>query len=254
MHTACRATLPRVGAGILWLGLVFVAAGCSGKGTISGKIYYKDQPLGGGQVIFTNADGKGTLKADIQPDGSYTIERMPSGLAKIAVDTSSLRPVPQAARNAPHIPAGPPPDQVPPGVDVGKTIYGATRPQGQKYVPIPENYSDPEKSGKTYTVTGGSQQYDIRLESASLPRERGEFGRPRAKLPPLTREARQSQGTRCPGATPMAGSDPVHATTRPADWAGGSRRRRPRRPNLGSAGRSRCRSTTCRIPVVRRGG
>ena len=66
-----RLSRPAV-AGLV-LVLVCFASGCGGgKGTVSGKVYYRDQLLGGGTVTFTNADGKGSQVATIQPDGSYT--------------------------------------------------------------------------------------------------------------------------------------------------------------------------------------
>jgi len=154
----------RVGTAGLFLGLALLSSGCGGKGTISGKVYYQDQLLGGGTVTFTNADGKGSQVAQIQPDGSYTLERMPSGPAKIGVETTSAKPTatPGKRGGAPKMPQGPPPDQVPEGADPSK-IYGSGRTQGLKYVPIPESYKDPETSGVQYTVTSGPQEHDIRL-------------------------------------------------------------------------------------------
>jgi hypothetical protein len=37
-------------------------------------------------------------------------------------------------------------------------------PSKEQYVPIPASYKDPEKSGLTYTVTGGTQTHDIELK------------------------------------------------------------------------------------------
>ena len=57
----------------------------------------------------------------------------------------------------------PPPDKVPEGVDPGK-LYGSGGPQAKKYVKIPENYADVDKSGLTHTVTKGAQDWDIKLK------------------------------------------------------------------------------------------
>ncbi len=158
----------------LLLGLVLLSAGCGGTGTISGKVYYKDQPLPGGTVIFTNADGKGSRTGPIQPDGSYTIEDMPIGTAKIGVETESINPdhsgggrmTPPPSGQAPGR-GGPPPmmmpptDKIPAGADPSK-IYG--RSAAGQYVEIPKDYGDPNSSEQSMVVKRGPQTYEIRLK------------------------------------------------------------------------------------------
>jgi hypothetical protein len=144
------------------LSVAVLAAGCSGRGSISGKVYFKDQPLGGGTVVFTSADGQGSKVADIQPDGSYTIDAMPAGPVKIAVETESVRPARSGAGAPPGLPM-PPPDKIPAGVDA-KTVYSASRPVPRKYTAIPRDYADIAKSGLEYAVIQGPQQHDIRMK------------------------------------------------------------------------------------------
>ncbi|HTU18415.1 MAG TPA: hypothetical protein VMG10_10180, partial [Gemmataceae bacterium] len=36
--------------------------------------------------------------------------------------------------------------------------------RAKRYVPIPSQYADPDKSGLTYTVKPGKQPYDIKLQ------------------------------------------------------------------------------------------
>ena len=48
---------------------------------------YNDQPLPSGTVDLHERRRQGQPKADIQPDGTYKIDKMPTGPAKIAVLT-----------------------------------------------------------------------------------------------------------------------------------------------------------------------
>ncbi|HBI46107.1 MAG TPA: hypothetical protein DDY78_25115 [Planctomycetales bacterium] len=109
-------------------------------------------------VVFSSAEGKSSASAPIGPDGHYSIDNIPSGAVKISVETASAKPVKAPPGGMPT----PPPGAMP--KDIGPSMYNqAPQPKG-KYVAIPENYADPEKSGLTYTVTGGSQSYDIDLK------------------------------------------------------------------------------------------
>jgi hypothetical protein len=160
-------------AGLAAAGLVLSAllsAGCGGTGQVSGKVYFNDRPVGGGTVTFTSADGKGSKSTSIGPDGSYTIAAMPSGLAKIAVETESARPTTPVGPPAPGQAPGagrrglpmPPEDKVPPAFD--RKMYEVKKAAGSTYTKIPDAYADPEKSGLTYAVKKGSQDFDIRLK------------------------------------------------------------------------------------------
>ncbi len=50
-------------------------SGCGGTGSVSGKVSYKGQLLKGGNVTFISSEGKPTVSASIQEDGSYTFPR-----------------------------------------------------------------------------------------------------------------------------------------------------------------------------------
>ena len=139
----------------LALATSLVAVGCgSSTGTISGKVYYKDAPLKGGRVTFVSKDKKVSRFDDIKEDGSYKIEKMPAGEARIAVDTSNLKPSPGMNRPPPPKGANVPPGYNPP----------TSEDKAKRYVEIPAQYADADKSGLTYTVKGGSQPYDIKLK------------------------------------------------------------------------------------------
>lgn len=67
-----------------WVGLALLlclSAGCSKEEpdlvSVRGKVFYRDQPLTAGMIVFTpdqDRGGRGPLaRADIGPDGSYTL-------------------------------------------------------------------------------------------------------------------------------------------------------------------------------------
>jgi hypothetical protein len=145
-------------AGVLLPSLV--SMGCGSSGTVSGKVTYLGQDLGGGTVLFS-APGKKTERATIAPDGSYTIANLPTGTVKIAVETASARPPDQAAMRI-GIPQIPPDANLPPEAE--KSMYKSSpENKGGKYVRIPDEYGDPDKSKLTLEVTGGNQHHDIEL-------------------------------------------------------------------------------------------
>jgi hypothetical protein len=140
--------------GVLAVGLA--SAGCSRSGTVSGKVSYKGETLGGGSVLFFSP-GQKSVSATIGPDGSYTIAGIPSGEVKIAVETKSAQPTNEEgmARRG-----QPPKDAVPPGAE--SPLYKSAGNKG-KYVEIPDYLADPEKSELTLKVTGGDQHHDIEI-------------------------------------------------------------------------------------------
>jgi hypothetical protein len=131
------------------------AFGCSKPvGSVKGKVYYKKTALKGGRVIFLKADGQ-TESSEIQEDGSYNIDKItPVGPVKIAVVTSGLKPNPRGGRRNP----APADAEHPPNKESDPTEML------KRYIPIPLNYEKPETSNKEYTVTPGSQDYDIQLD------------------------------------------------------------------------------------------
>jgi hypothetical protein len=140
--------------------LLLAAAGCGTSGTVTGKISYKGQTLGGGVVVFT-VPGKGSVRSEIAEDGSYAIYKCPIGMATISVETESAQ---AAGIRDPRAPRGagmkPPSGAIPEGADA--SLYQGGQTKG-KYVPIPKKYNDPEQSGLACAVHGGSQKYDIDL-------------------------------------------------------------------------------------------
>jgi hypothetical protein len=142
------------------LSFLVLATGCSSSGTVSGKVTYQTRPLTGGTVLFTSPQGKGTRRAEIGEDGSYTIANMPTGPVKIAVDTRSAQEPPPATEGQPNMKL--PPGDLPPEA-ARSGIYGNSRKK-KPAERIPEEYADPDKSGLDYTVTSGAQTKNIELK------------------------------------------------------------------------------------------
>jgi len=145
---------------------LLLTTGCSSKGTVTGKVSYQGQTLKGGTVVFVPEGGGGVFRSTIAEDGAYTVAKVPPGLAKITVETKSLKPISiPGGANKGAIKSTLPPDimkDAPPGTDLEK-MFDFEGP-AKKYVPIPDKYSDPDKSGLTYTVKSGKQEHNIDLK------------------------------------------------------------------------------------------
>src|SRR5947209_4374509 len=77
----CR---PAVAAALLAL-----AAGCAGRGNVTGKVTYQGKPLVWGTVQFEGSDHI-IKQGNIQSDGTYSLQGVATGEAKVAV--SSINP------------------------------------------------------------------------------------------------------------------------------------------------------------------
>lgn len=169
---------------LLALGML-AATGCSSEGNVSGKISYQGKPLTGGIVVFMSPGGSRT--AQIGEDGTYSISHMPIGLAKIAVDTRSAQAGVSTSGGVKgpfsgsksgvggKAPAAPPKKDMKATMSPGKgvelpdwakdnPIYNTElAPKKDPAAKIPDRYADPETSGLTFSVGGGSQEYNIEL-------------------------------------------------------------------------------------------
>jgi hypothetical protein len=121
---------------------------------------------------------KGTFTGMIGPDGGYQIENIPAGQVKIAVMASRpaynpMDPFGLTAKRLKEEDVAKMKKQVPSEVDEKglKQMMGMPAAEPNKPTPLPPKtepfptkYGDPEKSGLTYTVVGGSQAHDINLD------------------------------------------------------------------------------------------
>lgn len=137
---------------LTFLSITLGASGCgsSDTGSVSGKVYFGDVLVKGGRVTFVFESGR-SFPTSIQDDGSYSLDRMPVGKAKICVDTSGLDPKRKNAYSY----------SPPAGV---KKELPDDRTQGPgEYTAIPAKYADHKTTDLAYDLASGSHSYDIKL-------------------------------------------------------------------------------------------
>jgi hypothetical protein len=143
---------------ILGLLLVLAAAatGCPGGGRakVRGKVTYKGTPLTMGKVILVSEDGKVQDTAPIQPDGTFEMDKAPTGKVKVGV----ANPPPLGAPGGPPLTGSPNDEET-----------KQARAIASKFVPSPQKYTDPDKSNLTATVNAGSNE--LNLDLAPVPGE-----------------------------------------------------------------------------------
>jgi hypothetical protein len=126
------------------LALCAVLTGCQGGrpngSSISGKVIYKDQPLGGGTLNLQLSEKVAPLTLSINPDGTFLMTDVSPGHYVVTVETESVKSF--AGGAYPQAPKG---SQVP-DIDTSKL---------PKYVKIPPKYSDPRQSGLSWDIEKG---------------------------------------------------------------------------------------------------
>jgi len=142
--------LSRAALSTVVLCLAFSATGCGRKtATITGKVTFKGQPLNGGVVAFLSTDGS-AASGLIDPDGMYTVAKVHVGEAKVTVQSMPTPPMMVNPMTVKPKPAGAAEDSD----EAGELPY----------VRIPERYLDKNKSGLSYTVQEGEQEFNIPLK------------------------------------------------------------------------------------------
>src|SRR5207302_4939501 len=61
-----------------------VAAGCGGVGSVTGTVTFQNKPVASGTVVVVGSDML-PYHGNIEDDGTYTVPKVPTGFAKIAV-------------------------------------------------------------------------------------------------------------------------------------------------------------------------
>lgn len=142
----------------VWVVLLLpVLAGCGGKrtGFVTGKVTFRGQPVTSGAVTFYSEDGR-VDSGQLSIEGNYTIAQAPRGVVKVTVVPGQPRPAPKLNKSVPGGVSS---------VEHPKTEQPPTHGARAGAPPnFPKKYHDPDKSGLTYTVTGGEQTIDIRLD------------------------------------------------------------------------------------------
>jgi hypothetical protein len=130
-------------------GLLFAVTltGCgTGDATVTGKVTYKGKAVESGTVTFFG-ESNVTKSSIISADGKYSITIAP-GPVKISI-------------------VGPPAASGSSVLKMDPSKFGTSAPapaKSKEAIRIPERYADPQKSGQSYTVKAGSQEYDLKLD------------------------------------------------------------------------------------------
>ena len=125
-----------------------LAAGCGpGTGTVSGQVTYKSKPVVTGTVTAIAADGV-ARPGEIGPDGAFTISTVPNGEVKFLVaspnpNSGSRESIGTKKKNVAGDVGGTP----------GEPAPAPAVPKGG-WMPLPDEYADPTKSGLKKTVKG----------------------------------------------------------------------------------------------------
>ena len=135
---------------VLLLGVLAIAGGCGRTTRVTGKVTYQGQTVIHGSVIFIDAANKARSSA-IKPDGSYDVEGVGLGQARIAVisrDPSKGRSVlrgeqPARGNNNGETPPNPPPTG---------------------WFPLPDRFEDPLVSGLSCIVDSSRVSHDIEMK------------------------------------------------------------------------------------------
>jgi hypothetical protein len=148
-----RATARRGGCAACAALLTLAVSGCeSDRGSVSGKVTYRRQPLGGGTVLFYGPDQSVTASL-IAADGTYRAPNLPLGHFRVAVVPHP--PIPPGLSRANR--EAPPAARAP-------AVYTVSGPE-VRAVRIPERYRHPERSGLSLQVDRAEQTYDIELQA-----------------------------------------------------------------------------------------
>ena len=134
------------------LPLVALAAlcGCGRTAKITGKVTYQGRPVVYGSVIFLSAD-KTVRSCAIEPDGSYSIEGVPTGEVKVGVAS----PNPSRGRSATR-------RRKP--IEAGRKETGSQGPGVEGWFPLPNVYELPGSPELTFVVGSGHVSHDIDLK------------------------------------------------------------------------------------------
>jgi len=132
---------------------------------VSGKVLIDGKPLPGGQISFVAVKGGFAASGQIDENGQYKLSA-PVGEVTITVNNTSFQSQQPAAKGKlkGSGTAGPPPKELP------HPKQGAEEHATKgHWVNIPSRYAEADSSELKYTVTSGSQTYDVKLSSAPPP-------------------------------------------------------------------------------------
>jgi Polysaccharide lyase family 4, domain II len=128
--------------------LLITGSGCAAQSArVQGTVTFQGKPVVVGSVTLMSAEGK-PFQADIQSDGTWSIQNVPMGTYRVAVfSTDKSRPA--SSREA--------------AADDDTRKKRPQRPPPPGWFPIPGKYALLEESGLSLTVDRMEVTYDIQL-------------------------------------------------------------------------------------------
>src|SRR5262245_45723656 len=141
----------RAAAALVTFAGMTLLSGCGqSSGLVSGTVTLGGAPLPAGMVSFLAEDGT-VVSAYVEANGTYRVENVPVGLAKVTIYTASnIDPsaMGEVLKNQGREPAK----------------FKGMPKSGPTPVAVPQQYSNPETSGLTVTVGKGETKFDIPLD------------------------------------------------------------------------------------------
>jgi hypothetical protein len=138
--------------------VVLVASGCGEKkGDVSGTITYHGKPLTVGNISFMDANNQ-VLGASPVTEGKYAMVKVPVGPVRIVI-ASTRRP--GSTVQHPLLKAKDRPNNPKKGKSEDRPL---AEDHSNSVISIPEKYSNPDRSGLTYTVQPGENTFDVDLK------------------------------------------------------------------------------------------
>jgi hypothetical protein len=143
--------------------------GCGGKGSLTGKVTYNNNPLPKGSTLTFMSSSNRAFVTDVKSeDGSYSIDGLPVGDYKVIVKPYA------APKVAPEGPMGGRPGMKKDkgkGPSEGQTdiikpppgMFDVFNEDPKARFNIPPKYLDKDSTTLTVTVKGGKQEYPINL-------------------------------------------------------------------------------------------
>ena len=145
---SCRQRFP---LSVLTAALLFNVVGCDSHATVNGKITYKGRTVTHGSVVILASDNSAHSGA-IYADGSFTVEGVSPGEAKIGVishDPSKGRSILPHEKHVRQ--------KRKKGMPIVKTVT-------KDWFPLPHNLEDPSTSGLVCTLQAGAVQHNLELK------------------------------------------------------------------------------------------
>jgi hypothetical protein len=149
----------------LSLGLLvtFASSGCGlGQGKVAGTVTFRGKRVAVGTVVLVGSDGLPAY-GNIREDGTYVIARVPTGAARVAVNSPDPAAVARARDKLSR-----PAISLPPPLTDKKLVLPHPEPPApadrKNWFPIPGQYANPKTSGLTCDVKEGSNTLNLELQ------------------------------------------------------------------------------------------